>query len=238
MDKILNYIAKGKGVGAIIILLVCTIFSSFIAINIRNIANMSVPYIQTVADEILPLKIENGIITTPSDTKKVFPVFIDDYEAQYSFIIDTTTDTLNTSNLDNGIYLTRTHIYAVDNAQGKIESKKLQGSFELEKKDYTDTLKSGIKWVVITITIISIFSFFVIYFILNLFYAYCASIAEKIANKTLNFDAKMRLSAICLSFMLLVSFALSFININIAWYIFLILVICMQIILVKKLADK
>lgn len=238
MNRILNYIARGKGVGAIIILLVCTIFSSVIGISIRNLAHVSVPYVQMIADEVLPLKMENGTITTPKNFKKDFPVFIDDDDVQYSFVIDTTTDSLDVSKLDNGIYITRTQMYAVDNAQGKIESQKLKGTFNLEKKDYTDILKAGIKWIVIITIITAIICFFIMYFILNIFYAFCASIAEKVANTTLTFDTKMRLSAICLSFMLFVSFALGFIGINISWYIFLASVICMQILIVKKLANK
>lgn len=235
MDKILNYVAKGKGVGSVIIMLVSVIFASFIAISMRNVAIMSVPYIQMAADEVLPITVENGIITTPSETKKVFPVFIDDNDEQYSFIFDTTNDTLDTSDLESGIYLTRSHIYVVDNEQGKITSKKLKGNFTLEKKDYTDILKSNIKWIVMAVTVMSIIIFFITYFILNIFYAYCASIAAKIANKSLNFDVKMRLSAICLSFMLLASFGLKFVGINIGLLAFFALVISMQIFLAKKL---
>lgn len=234
MNKVLNYIYKGKGVGAIILLFVSVIFAGFIGIMSRRVADMSVPYIQMVADDVLPLMVDNGTVINPVGVKKVFPIFVDDKEMQYSFIFDTTTDTLDEANSESGVYLTRTHLYAVNKQKGEIKSQKLQGSFMLEKKDYTQLLKSKIKWIVITIFAISTVCLFAMYFILNIFYAYCTSIATKITNKQLNFDTKMRLSAICFSVVLLVSFALNFVGVYINVFLFFALVIALQVFLLKK----
>ena len=236
MNKITDYISKGKGVGAIIILFVCVIYSAIISLNIRSVANMVIPYIQIAADEILPLKIEKGTITAPENFKKSFPIFIDSDETQYSFVVDTTVDTLDPTKLEDGLYVTRTNFYAIDNANGKIESKKLEGDFYLEKKDYTETLKTGVKWIVICITVLFLIIFFIGLFIANLFYTFCASIAEKIAGTNLHFDGKMRLSAVCLSIMLLVSSLLSLVNISIPALIFIASVVCLQVLFLKQIA--
>ena len=236
MNKILNYISNGKGIGSIIILLISTLLSLYIALISRSFVSQSIPYIQIVANEILPIKMTNGIITTPYNTKKVYPISSDDKIGEYSFTIDTTTDTLDTTNLKSGLYLTRTHFYSINNYKGEIKSTKLQGDFTLEKKDYTETLKGYVKWFVIAIFLISLIAYFISYLLLNIFYAYCTIIAAKIYNKELNFDKKMRLSIVALSAVVFFSFILKFAGINMHWLIFILLVIGLQIILAKKIS--
>ena len=235
MNKIINYISNGKGIGAIIILLISTLFSLYISLVARTAVTNSIPYIQMIADEILPIDMVNGNIRVPGNTKKVYPIYSDDKLGDYSFTIDTTTDTIDTTNTASGLYLTRSYFYSIDHNNGEIKTTKLKGDLSLAKKNYTEVLKNNVKWLVIAIFIISLIAYFISYLLLNIFYAYCASIAEKLSKQNLNFDKKMRLSAVALSAVTLFSFVLSFANINLSWIVFIVLVICLQIILAKKL---
>ena len=235
INKISNYVARGKGIGALLILTISILYGVYAALQFRTLSTHLIPYIQMAANELLPIKMENGIITTPKDTKKVYPIYSDDKLGDYSFTIDTSVDTLDLSNLKTGIYLTRSNFYSVDNNNGEIRHVKLKGNLSLEKKNYTTLLLSQIKWVVIFIALSATLCFFIVYFILNLFYTFLSKFALMINEKKLNYDAKMRLSAVCLSLVSLLSFIISFANISINWFIFMVLVVILQIIIAKKL---
>ncbi len=235
INKISNYIVKGKGIGALLILAVSVLWSASITLQVRSMSLTVIPDIQLIANEILPLKMENGVITTPKDIKKVYPVYSDDKHGDYHFTIDTSVDTLNTADLKSGIYLTRSNIYNVDNKYGEIRSMKLKGDIYLEKKDYIPYLQSKAKLAVMILAAVMTAFLFIYYFILNLFYTFITYITLKISGKKLNFDAKMRLSSICLSLVWLLSFIDGYVGIYINWFIFMVLVVILQIIIAKKL---
>ena len=177
---------------------------------------------------------ENGVIVTPKDTKKVYPIYSDEKIGDYSFTIDTSVDTLDMSDLKSGIYLTRSNFYSVNNNNGEMRHVKLKGNLSLEKKNYIPYLQSKAKLGVMIIAAVMIAFLFIYYFILNLFYTFIASIIFKISEKNANFDSKMRLSAVCLSLILLLSFLGKLVNISINWFAFMVLVIILQIVFVKK----
>ena len=235
MNKILNYISGGKGIGAVLILLLSALISVYFSLMARTAVINSIPYLQMIADEILPISMVDGTITVPQNTKKVYPIYSDEKSEDVSFTIDTTSDSLDTTNLKSGLYLTLSYFYAVDNSKGEIKSTKLKGSIRLDKKDYTNILKDNVKWIVMAIFTLSMISYFIVYFLLTMFYAFCAGIAAKVSNKNLDFDKKMRLSAVCLFIVLILSFVSGLFNINIPWLMFLLLVIGLQIFFTKKL---
>jgi len=235
MNKVLNYISGGKGVGAVLIMLVSALISVYFSVVTRTAVIDSIPYIQIIADEVLPIEMVNGTITQPYNTKKVYPIYSDEKTGDVNFTIDTNIDSMDTTGLNSGLYLTRSYFYTVDNTKGEIKSTKLKGDIKLDKKDYTKFLQNNVKWLVLSVFVLMWLAYFVVYFLVTMFYAFCAVIAEKTSKKSLDFDKKMRLSAVCFILVLAVSFALSFINVNISGLIFLLLVILMQNILIRKL---
>ena len=238
MNKILNYIIKGHGIGTIIILFFSVLISSYQELIIRTAVIDSIPYIQMVADEILPLKLENGTITLPKDMKKSFPLYVDKTYGEIPFVIDTSSKEINVNELKSGIYLTKTSLYTVNNINGKITNSKLRGDLYLEKKDYTQNLKDKVKWFMMLVTILLVIKNFLVYFIANLLYTLLSEPIIKANNITLNFDAKMRLSAVCLFLILSLSFILQLIGLNLNLFAIIILMIISQYIITKKINNK
>lgn len=233
MNRILQYISRGKGVGALLVLAFAFIVSVYFSISSKFMLTESIPYLQEIADNVLPIKVVDGKVTIPENTVKEFNLFGNDNKTSFPFVIDTTKDTIDTGNLPQGVYLSRSYVYAVSN--NKVESYKLTGSFDLPQQDYTPFFQSTVKWVVIIGTIMGTLVFFVIYFILTIFYAFCAGLSAVINKKDLTFDAKMRLSAVCIIVVYILSAAAGKIGVNINLLAFFLIMIALQIVIVKKL---
>lgn len=234
MNKILNYIAKGKGLGLKFVLLFAFIVSIVFAVVIKVEGTKMVPYAQSITNQILPIKVENGVVTEPQDTLKVVNVGVDkDGKPVFSITIDTRVDTLDTAQLNNGIYLTASNIYIV--GQNEVRVKKLTGDIELPQGDYTPKFNQMINWSSMAFAIFATAILFVVYYVLILFYAFCAFVIAKINKKKFEFDLRMRLSTLCVITTYVVSIALAFAGINMSRIIFFVAVVALQWLLIKKL---
>ena len=145
MERIFNYIARGKGWGIKWLLLFTLVVTVVYAAGIRSVGNRTlVPAAQEVADRFLPIRVEEGIVVEPTDTVKNYTLVLgdeNDADAEtIEFVMNTGVDSLNTEELDNGLYLTRKAIYTV--VGGKTEIRKLESSFYLPQGDYTDVFNS------------------------------------------------------------------------------------------------
>lgn len=232
MNKILNYIAHGKGVGAMILLLFSFIIAFYTAINSRIVLNDSIPYMQNISDQLLPIKIENGKVVVPENTVKEVNL-AGDKRTVYQFVIDTTRDELDTSALKSGLYLTRSYFYAVK--QNEIRSVKLEGNLELLKQDYTPMFATAVRWLVAFIGLGGTILLFLMFFVVAILFAFCSGLATAINKKELGFDAKMRLSTLVFIAVYLLSFVLGWVGFNLHGLLFFLVVIAAQIAVVKRL---
>lgn len=233
MNKLARYITNGKGIGALFLLLSSLIFSSFLSIYVYDALLPSIPHIQEIADEVLPIRVENGQVTVPQNTLKELNVFGQKSPAVFPFVIDTTVDSINTSQLSKGIYLSRSYIYAVNDRE--IRSYKLSGSFDLPKQDYTDILKSGAKWVAFGLFIFYGIGFFIFMLLLTLFFAFVTRLAGYINKREFSFDAKMRLNTLLLIGLSVVAVLFSRLGYHMSGLTFFAVMVALQIIIVRKL---
>lgn len=234
MNKIINYITNGSGLGVKYLLVFSLLMSVFVGIFIRISGGEMIPYAQSVADQLLPVKIENGIVVEPNNTVKTAYMRLGNREnLVFPFTINTTTDTLDPAHLRPGMYLTRTTLYAVNQYDTRII--KIQDNAYLPKADYSDVFKSLLNWVAFFSAIICTFLLFVFYFILALFYSVCAIAVSAVASKKLDFDLRMRLSSLCLIAAYLLFIPLTFVSLGNSKLFFFIVVIALQAYLIKKL---
>ena len=71
MEKIINYISRGQGLGIKFLLLFSLIVAVFYAVGTKFAGDQFfVPAAQKAADAFLPIRIENGIVTEPENTVK------------------------------------------------------------------------------------------------------------------------------------------------------------------------
>ena len=142
MQKIIDYVIKGKGIGALWLLLFSALFAFISAYKLHRELPQAVPYIQQFADEFLPITIENGKVVTPEETVKTHTY---DFGGE-SFVvtIDTTKDVIE-EGAKPGIYLTKSYLYSVANDEVRRQN---LADMKLEKKDYTSEMFKLISFVV------------------------------------------------------------------------------------------
>ncbi len=199
MERIFNYIARGKGWGIKWLLLFTLVVTVVYAAGIRSVGNRTlVPAAQEVADRFLPIRVEEGIVVEPTDTVKNYTLVLgdeNDADAEtIEFVMNTGVDSLNTEELDNGLYLTRKAIYTV--VGGKTEIRKLESSFYLPQGDYTDVFNSILNQTIIFFGIFGYMILFAFYLLAVMFYACCSYAVSALMKKKFEFDLRMRLSVL------------------------------------------
>lgn len=235
MKKILNYIAAGQGLGIRFLLIFSAIVALVYAVYVRTAGTEFIPYAQDIADQMLPIKVENGIVVEPANTVKKAQLRVDENMSplELPLIINTTVDTLDTANLTSGVYLTRTTFYTVNKNEVKLY--KLENDFELPRADYRDTFKSVLFWTAVTVFIFGGLILFVTYFILSIFYATCSYILSAILSRKYDFDLRMRLSVLSLISAYVLFALLGWLGIETGKLVFFAVVIALQVLVITKL---
>lgn len=235
MKKILNYIATGQGLGIKFLILFTAIVALIFSIYIRFAGADLIPYAQDIADQMLPIKVVNGVVVEPAETVKIAHLNLGDGLAPMALplVINTTVDNLDITALDQGAYLTRKAFYVINQNDTRIYP--LQGSFELPQGDYRDDFKSGLTWAAVAFFIFGSFGIFVFYFILSIFYAACSYAVSAIASKKFDFDLRMRMSVLCLISAYIFFTLLGWMGIESGRLVFFIIVIGMQGFIISKL---
>lgn len=243
MNKIYTYILRGQGLGIKFLLVLSLVFSLFIAVFMRIEGVKFIPYAQDIADQLLPIKVENGVVVSPQNTVKTAQLRFDgqDQGVELPFVIDTRIDTMDPSHMKDGIYMTRTMVYTVNRNQTKMTA--LEGSFEVPQADYRDFFASVLNWGVFALFIFSFAASFLFYFIACLFYAFCiqllnplfkalSGLVKNVDYKQIwlspDFDQRMRLSVVCFATVYILSGLLGFVGHNLGMLVFFLIVILLQ----------
>lgn len=233
MQKIFNYIIKGQGLGVKYILLASFLVSFIFSIFIRISGADIIPYANDIINQMLPLKIENGVVVEPQNTIRVAHLQSGNVAIPLPIIMDTTIDKLDTTQAENGFYLTRTAFYGVND--NEVRMYQLEGDVNLVQDDYTDALKSILTWTAVSIFFIGILFIFITYFIASIFYALCAQILGLFFGKKYNFDVRMRLSVLCFLTIYVLYFILSLCGVESGKLIFFITTLLLQSAVIYKL---
>ena len=125
MEKIINYISRGQGLGIKFLLLFSLIVAVFYAVGTKFAGDQFfVPAAQKAADAFLPIRIENGIVTEPENTVKNYTFVLGEGKVpdaeSFNLTMDTTVDSLDTSGLKEGLYLTKRALYVVQRTQTRV----------------------------------------------------------------------------------------------------------------------
>ena len=233
MQKMFNYIIKGQGLGVKYILLASFIISLVFSIFIRVKGNDLVPYANDIINQMLPLKIENGVVVEPQNTIRVAHLQSGNVAIPLPIVMDTTIDTLDTSKAEKGFYLTRTAFYVINDNEVRMHT--LDEDVDLVQDDYTDDIKSVLTGTAVTLFFIGILFIFITYFIATIFYALCAQILELFFGKKYTFDTRMRLSVVCFLTVYILYFLLSLCGLESGKLIFFITTLILQSIVIYKL---
>lgn len=233
MKKILNYVANAQGLGIKFLLLYSFILGLIIALFIRIQGPDYIPFAQSLADQMLPLKIENGVVVEPVNAVKKAKLNIGNDTIDLPLIIDTTVDKLDASKLRDGVYMTRTTLYSINNNQIRINE--LQGDIDLPRRNYTDAFKTFLNWSSGLFLIFGTAVLFVFFFILSIFYAFCAGILSWFMRKKFSFDLRMRSSVLCLLSTYILFYILDIIGVSSGLLAFFLIVMLLEYFLLKNI---
>lgn len=234
MNKILAYIKSGRGIGAKYLLLYALITTVIIGAGFKFLANSAVPSLQKTADQLLPIKIENSTIVEPADTVKYIKVGAKGLTIP--LVLDTTVDSIDTSHLKDGIYITRKAVYVVGKRQTKVYN--YEKNVTLDKGDYTDFFKEIISW---TVWIMGTFLFigaYIMYLALTSFYALFAVIFAKAFKAPLDYCGGMRLSALAYILSSVVLNLLQFAGFSSSLWIMFFSILILQVLAIKSLTNE
>ena len=233
MQKILNYIYRGQGLGCKFIFLASVILALFLALYVRIAGADLVPYTNDVINQMLPLKVQNGVVVEPQNTIRVAQLNTEEFSIPLPIVLNTTIDQLDTAHADNGLYLTRTAFYILD--ENEVRMYPLNEDFELYPADYQKDITSALSWTALGIFFFGIILIFISYFIAAIFYALCAQILGLIFSKKYNFDIRMRLSVVCFAIVYIFYFLLSMSGWESGRLIFLVTTLALQAYTIYKL---
>lgn len=228
MKKITDYIINGKGFGILLLLAFSTVAAVILSIRLNSFSDSLIPEAQKIADRILPIKIEHGRVITPDDVKQTFKIKVSDNmpELQIPFTINTTVDTLNPTNLKEGIYLTKTAFYTVGKRQTKVMA--LSDSLDIPKGDYTEFFRDIATYITACMFIVFVIIFFIGFLITGLFYSLTAWLLSAFMQRKTEFDFRMRLSSCCVILVNSLSFILSLSGSSLSGTAFFLLVLALQ----------
>lgn len=248
MNKIKGYVLNGKGIGAFVLFALAFAVSVYFAVILRSGLIEAVPLMQDVADKVLPIEIKNGVVVNPENTVKVIDFNEQNHEAdvknaeEYAnlpvLVIDTTQDTLDTASLKQGLYLSRTTLYAVKTGEVRVIKLQNNTNLILPKQDYTEEFKTAIKWTALLMAACGTVIAFLVFLILTVFYAYLAGVAAWINKTTLAFDVKMRLSSVLFAAVYIIAELADAAGFPLGVKIFVLLMFALQIITIRKFNNK
>lgn len=233
MEKIFNYIATNKGMALKPLLVFSLILGLLLTIVVRIFAADLIPYAQNAADQILPIRVENGIVVEPANTYKTIRL----NDLDMNFVIDTQSSHLDLHDLKPGIYLTKTTLYTVGN-RNDTRIVPLSGNFDLPKGDYRDVFRSMVNWTAVLVLVLGSAFIFFGWFILSIFYAACSYIISAMMSRKYDFDLRVRLSVLTLITIFVASKILSLLGINVSGLIFFVAVMLLQAAMMRRIPSN
>lgn len=238
MNKFINYILKGKGIGILPLLLgsalLSIIVTLFIYINIRGI----LPTAQELRP-ILPITFKDNTIVDPIDQRK--EAVIERFGGKYKVVLDTHEDELPEADLkEPGFYLSRRYFYSVDVRERKIE----RVPFEKVENEVFDEnnlarVMDNIYFYVFAFFFVGLFLASFIFLLLMTIFFTLAFVLFRVKDK-FSFESKMRLSALSTLFGALINVGISFAfegSINFFVYAFFVILIQFKLISMARKQD-
>lgn len=232
MNKFLSYVQSGKGCGIVWLLIFTLIISVVIGGSVKIMGNDFVPTLQNVADKLLPIKIENGVIVEPDSTVKSLALEVND-KVLFPIVLDTTVDVIDTSNLQSGIYISKKALYAVGENETRILN--FNQNMNLPSGDYADLFKKFATYTALIVAV-TLFPFMVIvYLLIVAFCALCSQLMTKIMKNTWDFAPLMRLNAVTFIVSSLVLFVVALFGYNSSLTVTIIATLLLDYIVIKSI---
>ena len=140
MDKIINYIKRGSGFGFIFILAVAVLKTIPFMVEMKRAYTDLQPKIMLIAEDFLPIRVENEKIIEPFNTyKRVDLQFGDNVKDALPVVLDTREETSVVPNEKDGLFIMSDMIYFI--AGDRIQKYKLRNGV-IDKVKFEKTLET------------------------------------------------------------------------------------------------
>jgi len=234
MNKVLDYIKNGKGLGLRFLLLFSLIISIIAAVQVKKIGDNFVPEMQNIADKLLPVKIEKGVIVAPTNEIKSIDV---NFAGQvFPIVLDTTVDTIDPIGLKPGIYIARKALYLIEEKDIRIID--FQQDMELPLGNYINLFKKVVLITSIVFAALALLIPFVFYSLFAVLYAFCAQLIAKVKKTTLEFAPAMRLAVVAYLPTLLLGLLLSWFGLKFSFWLTFAAVLALEYIIISAITDQ
>lgn len=234
MNKILNYIKFGKGCGLKFLLLYSLVLSIILAVQIKGLGDNFVPEMQNAAEQLLPIKIENGAIVEPNNEIK--SVNLNFNGIIFPLVLDTTVDTIDPIGLKPGIYVARKALYSVSDKDTRVID--FQENMDLPFGNYISLFKKVVWAVALFAALIGWMVPFVGYALCAVLYAFCGQLVAKCKKLPINFATAMRLACVAYIATLLLVLFLSWFGLFMSFWTISLAVILLEYLLLSAVTTE
>lgn len=234
-EDVASYVLKGKGIGLRYLFVLACLIGVYAGFQVHKYFSIALPYMQNVVYDVAPIRMENGKIVVPEGTKKEILV-AEDEANRLMFVLDTTTDRLDSFPQGFGWYLTQSKLYAV--MPGKTQSFDLKGNFDLERKDYLPIME---KYVKIGGAVFGFFAFGFVWLyslLMVLFYTLVFALVGRIARHRLDFMPAMRLNTVLFIGVTAIELGLSYSGVAVDRLAFFLMMVIAQFLAIKQILPQ
>jgi len=179
MEKILNYIKNGRGLGLLFLLAASLVATIMMMLAIKDGYAELKPEVSLVAEDFLPLTVKNGKIVDPVNIYKRVELDLSAAGGRKNvlpIVLDTREEKSVVPTEKQGIFIMRDMLYVV--STNKIEKIALPDG-TLDKDNFQEMADWVFGWLSAAVAIFMVFILFVVY----LFKAWLATLAARLALK-------------------------------------------------------
>lgn len=220
MEKFVNYVRNGKGVGLLFILAASVIATIAMLLAAKGFYNDMRPQVMMVANDFLPITVKGGKIVDPIDTYKRVNLKFGNTGTKkdyFTVVLNTREEAKSLPRGEQGLFIYKDMVSVV--SQRKTQSYELQDGV-WDKDTFESVLDSvvGVMSGVVGIVLIGI------WFVVCLFKTFVAAVlgflAAKVLNRAKMFDmpALMRFCAVGISSLDVLRWGAVFLRINLTGY--------------------
>lgn len=236
MEKIWEYVKRGKGWGLLFLLAYAVLLTIFIMFNVKTVYNALEPQIGLISRDFLPLTVVQNKIVDPINTYKRMNINLgsdEQTDAFFPIVLDTRDDVSEVPQEKQGLFVMKDMVYVI--TQDQIRKFNLSDGV-LDEKGFNEILNN-------TLGIISAFMailFVIVFFIAGLIKAGIAMLFGLLGLKFMksenvwSTDAMMRLCCLLVAGIEFLSWFLNFSKIHISGMSSFIFIVFIELILLSK----
>lgn len=230
MEKIVNYVRNGKGVGLLFILAASVLVTIVFVLLAKGYYADARGQVLTVAGDFLPITVKSGVITDPLDTYKRVNI---DFGQQgnpkdmFSVVLNTREDVSVSSGDAQGLYLLKDQIYVITPTQMRHYSLQ-DGFWNMER--FEELMDDVVGVIFGSVSIVLIGILFLVCLVKTFFAAGLGLIVLKISGRNGLFDlsALMRLSAVLVAVLEVIRWAMTFLGIQLTGFGAFVIVVVLE----------